>query len=451
MAISDPDSGADADAPAGDTDAPAVETDVPVDEADPIPPSTATGGLREYLRDHAVHAAVIVGFVLYPLAYEALLATPAAPFAEAFLPAITFMVVVLYMGLFAMSFDFISGYTGYLSFGHAAFYGTGAYFVVLAANGQIPGVPGGTPFMITLLLGAVVAGLLALVIGSVSFRLTGVYFAMITLGFAQVIYELIRSWGYVSTNPTEGATVSGDALAIGVPFVDALSLDVGRLTGESVENLLGLGIDLSTTVVSYYALGIVVVVCYFAMQRILHSPFGRVMIAIRENEERARAVGYPTYRFKLAAFAISGFFGAIAGGVFAAYSRSVAPDGTFYFLVTADALITTIIGGFGTLAGPVFGTLFTQGLEDVLSTESGGVATLLRERLPASVLEADLFGVSLELFVNTAVDGRAPLYLGIIFVLFVLFVPNGILGTLRDRLGGTVGKRLPDHLRRYLR
>ena len=383
--------------------------------------------------------------------YEALLETAAAPFAEAFLPAVTFMVVVLYMGLFAMSFDFISGYTGYLSFGHAAFFGTGGYFVVLAANGQVPGIPGGTPFMFTLLLGAVLAGLLALVIGSVSFRLTGVYFAMITLGFAQVIYELIRSWGYVSTNPTEGATVSGDALAIGVPYVDALSLDVGRLTGESVENLLGLGIELSTTVVSYYALGIVVVACYFAMQRILHSPFGRVMVAIRENEERARAVGYPTYRFKLAAFAISGFFGAIAGGIFAAYSRSVAPDGTFYFLVTADALITTIIGGFGTLAGPVYGTLFTQGLEDILSTESGGVATLIREGLPASVLEADLFGVSVELFVNTAVDGRAPLYLGIIFVLFVLFVPNGILGTLRDRLDGPVGERLPERLRRYRR
>lgn len=87
----------------------------------------------------------------------------------------------------------------------------------------------------------------------------------------------------------------------------------------------------------------------------------------------------------------------------------------------------------------------------MLSTESGGVATLIREGLPASVLEADLLGVSVELFVNTAVDGRAPLYLGIVFVLFVLFVPNGILGTLRDRLGGTVGKRLPKHLRRYLR
>jgi len=231
----------------------------------------------DYLRDHAAHAAVVLVFLLYPPVNGALLASPLSDEASAFLPGITFVIVVLYMGLFAMSFDFVSGYTGYLSFGHAAFYGTGAYFVVLAANGQIPGIPGGTPFMVTLLLGALLAALLALVIGSVSFRLTGVYFAMITLGFAQVIYELIRSWGYVSTNPQEGATIGGDGLAIGVPYVDALNLRVGRLTGDSVQNLLGLGIDVSATVVSYYALGAVVLVSYFAMQRILHSPFGRVM------------------------------------------------------------------------------------------------------------------------------------------------------------------------------
>ena len=407
--------------------------------------------LTDSVRNHAVHIAVALAFLIYPIVYEALLSSPLESEVASFLPGITFMIVVLYMGLFAMSFDFISGYTGYLSFGHAAFYGTGAYFVVLAANGQIPGIPGGTPFMITLLLGAILAALLALVIGSVSFRLTGVYFAMITLGFAQVIYELIRSWGYISSNPREGATVSGDGLAIGVPYVDALSLQVGRLTGESFENLFGLGIDISATVVSYYALALVVVVCYFAMQRIIHSPFGRVMIAIRENEERARAVGYSTYWFKMAAFSISGFFGAIAGGIFAAYARSVSPDNTYFFLVTSDALITTIIGGFGTLAGPLYGTMLHQWLEDVLSTESGGLATYLREGLPEAVLETEFLGFSLELFINTALAGRAPLYLGIVFVLFVLFVPNGILGTLRDRLGGTVGKRLPEHLRRYRR
>ena len=381
--------------------------------------------------------------------YHTLLNSPVGAETQMLLPTVETMVGVLYFGLFAISFDFISGYTGYLSFGHAVFYGTGAYTVILIANGRVPLLGPGTPFMLSLVVGGLIAVVLAILVGLVSFRLSGVYFAMITLGFAQVLYVFVRGWDYVATNPRDGPAVGpshAEGFQIGVPGIDQLSLSIGVLTGDEVALL---GSTLSGTEVSYYMIGLVVLVCYFAMQRVIHSPFGRVLIAIRENEERAVAVGYNTYLYKLGAFAISGFFAAIAGGIFAAYSRSVAPDGTFYFLVTADALITTIVGGFGTLAGPVYGTLFNQGLEDVLSTESGGIATLLREGLPASVLEADLFGVSLELFVNTAVDGRAPLYLGIVFVLFVLFVPNGILGTLRDRLGGTVGKRLPDYLRRY--
>ena len=370
---------------------------------------------------------------------------------NAFLPGLTFLITMLYLGLFAMSFDFISGYTGYLSFGHAAFFGTGAYFVVLAANGQIPGIPGGTPFMITMLLGAALAFLVALAIGAVSFRLTGVYFAMITLGFAQVIYEAIRHWGYVSSNPREGATIAGEGLAIGVPFVDALQVRVGRLAGDSFENLLGLGIDVSATMVSYYALAAVVLVCYFAMQRIIHSPFGAVMIAIRDNEERAEAIGYDVFWFKMGAFAASAFFAGIAGAIFAAFYRSVSPDNSFFFLVTADALIVTIIGGIGTLAGAMFGAVFHEWLGDVLSSESGGLAPYLRGGLPEDVLAAEVGGFTVADFIGAVIDGRAPLYLGIVFVLFVLFVPNGLLGTVRDRLGGPIAKRLPAHLRRYRR
>nr|WP_255194308.1 branched-chain amino acid ABC transporter permease [Natronobeatus ordinarius] len=407
--------------------------------------------LREYARDHVVHGLVILAFFLYPPVYGLLVDSPLGFEAEAFLPGLTFMIVVLYLGLFAMSFDFVSGYTGYLSFGHAAFYGTGAYFVVLAANGQVPGIPDGTPFMITMLLGAFLAGVLALAIGAVSFRLTGVYFAMITLGFAQVLYELIRNWGFVSANPREGATISGDGLEIGVPYVESLSFAVGRLTGDSFENVLGTGIDISTTMTSYYALAVVVLVCYFAMQRIIHSPFGTVMIAIRENEERAEAIGYNVFWYKMGAFAMSAFFAAIAGALFAAYSRSVSPENTYFFLVTADALIVTIVGGIGTLAGPLFGTVFHEWLEDVLSTENEGVATYLRETLSEGVLATDIAGFTLADVINSAVDGRAPLYLGIVFVLFVLFVPNGLLGSVRDRLGGTVAKRAPTLLERYRR
>ena len=394
---------------------------------------------------------MIAAFVIYPPIYVGLQGTPLASEVNAFLPGVTFMITMLYLGLFAMSFDFISGYTGYLSFGHAAFFGTGAYFVVLAVNGLVPGVPEGTPFMVLLLLGAVLSLLVALAIGAVSFRLTGVYFAMITLGFAQVMYEAIRNWSYVSSNPREGATVTGEGLAIGVPYVDALSVRIGRLAGDSYENILGTGVDLSATMASYYAMALVVVVCYFAMQRMIHSPFGTVMIAIRENEERARAIGYNVFWFKMGAFASSAFFAGIAGAIFAAYYRSVSPENTYFFLVTADALIVTIIGGIGTLAGAIFGTVFHEWLGDILSSESGGLGLWLRDVLPNSVLTADVAGFTVADFIGAAIDGRAELYLGIVFVLFVLFVPNGLLGTVRDRIGGTVAKRLPDHLDRYRR
>ncbi|WP_436347982.1 branched-chain amino acid ABC transporter permease [Natronorubrum sp. FCH18a] len=407
---------------------------------------------RSYVRDHIAHVLVVLGFALYPILLGVLNRTPLASEASAFLPGLTFMIIVLYMGLFAISFDFISGYTGYLSFGHAAFYGTGAYFVVLAANGLVLGISEGTPFMITMFLGATLAFLVALAIGAVSFRLTGVYFAMITLGFAQVMYEFIRHWGYVGTNPTEGATIRGSAdLSIGIPYIDSLNFAVGRLAGDSFENVLGLGIDVSATMTSYYALGVVVLVSYFAMQRILHSPFGRVMIAIRENEERARAIGYNVFWYKMGAFAASAFFAGIAGALFAAYAGGASPDNSFYFLVTADALIMAIIGGIGTLAGPFFGALFHEWLEDILSTESDGISTYLEQLLPDSVLTAEVAGLSLNDFLGTVFTGRAPLYLGIIFVLFVLFVPNGLLGSVRDRLGGPVSKRLPDVLERYRR
>ena len=419
--------------------------------------------LRQYARDHVSHLLVVGIFVVYPLLYGVLVDLPGidllvvtanpGPFFDAFFPATPFLIAMLFLGLFAMSFDFISGYTGYLSFGHAAFYGAGAYFIILAANDQVPLVPSGTPFMITMLLGGLVAFGLALAIGAVSFRLTGVYFAMITLGFAQVLYELIRNWGYVGSNPQEGPNLAGDASTpeIGVPFVDTLSVGLGRLAGDSFENVLGLGIDLSATEVSYYAIGLIVLLCYFAMQRIIHSPFGRVMIAIRENEERARAIGYNVFWYKMVAFGFSAFFAAIAGALFAAYAGGASPDNSFYFLVTADALIVAIVGGLGTLAGPLFGTVLYEWLEDVLSAEQGGLAGYLRDTLPDGLLAADVAGVTFLDVINAVVDGRAQLYLGIVFVAFVLFVPNGLLGTVRDRIGGTVAKQLPDHLERYRR
>jgi branched-chain amino acid transport system permease protein len=392
---------------------------------------------------------VIAVLVVYPGIYHLLVNSPLATEAETILPRLPTMIALLYFGLFAMSFDFISGYTGYLSFGHAAFYGTGAYVVILAANGKIPLLGPGTHFMVLMLVAALLAAALAVVIGLVSFRLSGVYFAMITLGFAQVLYVFIRGWEYVASNPRDGPTVGSahpEGFEIGVPYVDQLNLAIGSFSGEEVTVL---GHTLGTYTTSFYMVGIVVLVSYFAMQRIVHSPFGRVMIAIRENEDRAEAIGYDTFRYKLGAFTISGFFGGVAGALFAGYSRSVTPENTFYFLTTGDALLASIIGGFGTLAGPLYGHLFDETIREFLSNEGlgGGLLPYLRERLGTGLLNTELVGgLTVEGLITAALNGHAALYVGLVFVLFVLYVPNGIVGTVRDRLGGRVAKRLPERL-----
>jgi len=394
---------------------------------------------------------VIAAFAAYPGIYAVLVNSPIGAEMAPILPQVETMVAVLYFGLFAMSFDFVSGYTGYLSFGHAAFYGTGAYFVVLAANGKIPLLGPNTSFVALLVLGGLVAVALAILIGAVSFRLTGVYFAMITLGFSQVLYVLVRDWGYLASNPRDGPAVleRTEPFSIGVPGVDSLNLDIGQLAGESVEGLLGV-LNFSATEVSYYMIGLVVLASYFAMQRIVHSPFGRVLIAIRENEERAEAIGYNTFWYKLGAFAVSAFFAAVAGGLLAGFRRSVSPDGTFYFLVTGDALLASIIGGFGTLAGPLYGWLFDEGVTEFLSKrgEGGGLLPYLRDNLGEGLLSTEVFnGLTVGEGINTFLNGHAELYIGVLFVLFVLFVPNGLLGTVRDRVGGPVGEAVARRLR----
>jgi branched-chain amino acid transport system permease protein len=404
--------------------------------------ATSDSWLARYAREHVAHLVVIAFFALYPGIHAVLTTSPVGAEAVALLPDVETMTAVCYFGLFAMSFDFISGYTGYLSFGHAAFYGAGAYFVVLAANGKVPFVPPSTSFMLLLVFAGLTALVLAVAIGAVSFRLSGVYFAMITLGFSQVLYVFVSGWNYVGSNPRDGAFVTGErgGFEIGVPFIDSLNVAIGQLTGDEIEGLLG-AISLSAGEVSYYAIGAIVVVCYLAMQRVLHSPFGRVMVAIRENEERARAIGYDTFRYKLAAFAVSGFFAGIAGALFAGFQRSVTPDDTFYFLVAGDALLASIIGGFGTLVGPLYGRLFDESVREFLSTAGagGGLLPYLREHVPADVLATELVGgVTVQGAIEAFLNGHASLYLGLLFVLFVLYVPNGLLGTLRERLGGTV-------------
>ena len=399
----------------------------------------------KYLRDHAVHIAVVLFLIAYPFLYDVLVGQFGLP-VEMVLPRMQTMVVVLWLGLFAMSFDFVSGYTGYLSFGHAAFFGIGAYTVVLGANGQLPLLPGGMSFMSLMLIGALLAVVAALLIGLVSFRLSGVYFAMITLGVAEIMFVVASNWDWLTpgqSDPSDGINTPADFNPeLGVPFVDALQVETGvfgdsSFAGINFGDLLIYNENLAPIVASYFIIGAFVLLCYLLMQRIIHSPFGRVMIAIRENEERARAIGYDTFTFKLGAFMISAFFGAVAGALLVAYRGSVNPDTTFFFLVTGFALVAAIIGGLGTLAGPFFGYIFLEGIEEFLAREGGGggLQPFLQEFLPSGILEASVGSLTINEALDAFMTGHGEFYAGIIFVIFVLYVPIGLLGTTRLRLG----------------
>jgi len=388
--------------------------------------------LGRYISNHTVHIAVIIVLGLYPGIH--FVATNIFPPTEFILPPVDMMVTVFYFGLFAMSFDFVSGYTGYLSLGHAAFYGIGAYAVLMVANGLIPFIPPDTWFMFTVVVAGLISVFFAVVIGLVSFRLRGFYFAMITLGFTQVMYVFMTRWTYPvgeGRDPAFGISANPDVppFELGIPFIDIVSLDfsnemlaIGRIQGDTVTSLFGTGIGLSASSVSYYMIGAVVLLCYFIMQRIIHSPFGSVLVAIRENEDRARAVGYNVFAYKIAAFSISAFFAAVAGGLFAGYQRAVSPEETFFFMRSADAILATVIGGFGTLAGPLYGRTLQGVVENFLGQAP---------------------------FVPGFLQGHDILFLGILFVLFVLYLPTGIVGAVRSRAGGKLSEVVGKKIRNY--
>ncbi|MDZ7687603.1 MAG: branched-chain amino acid ABC transporter permease [Halobacteriales archaeon] len=233
---------------------------------------SALSTLGRYITNHTVHIAVVALLGLYPGIH--FIVTNIFPPAEFVLPPVDMMVAVFYFGLFAMSFDFISGYTGYLSLGHAAFYGIGAYAVLMVANDLVPFIPSDTWFMFTIIIAGLVSVFFAIIIGLVSFRLRGFYFAMITLGFTQAMYVLMTRWRYPvgeGRDPSFGISANPDVppFELGIPFVDVVSLEfshnmlaIGRIQGDTVTSLFGTGIGLSASSVSYYMIGIVVLLCY---------------------------------------------------------------------------------------------------------------------------------------------------------------------------------------------
>lgn len=239
--------------------------------------------------------------------------------------------------LLALSLDMVMGYMGLLSFGHAAFFGLGAYVTGLTVLHVY------NSFLLAAIIAILLSTLLAWVIGALSIRLTGVYFAMITLAFAQMLYQASLTW--------DGLTGGSNGLS-GLPRIE----------------LFGSGlINLGDTVTFYYFSLLIVLAVYVGVVKLLDSPFGRVVTAIRESERRVSFLGYDTNVYKRRAFALSGGVGGLAGVLLATYQSFVSPS-TLHWLVSGDAVIAMMFGGMGTLFGPMLGGAMFVAISEILSS-----------------------------------------------------------------------------------
>lgn len=235
--------------------------------------------------------------------------------------------------LFAIAVDLLLGFTGLLSFGHAAFWGTAAYATGLVA------LHTRVPFPVAVLAGALTAGLLAVPIGYLSVRRAGIYFAMVTLAFAQMMYFIANQW--------RGLTGGENGLQ-GIP-----------------RELFGL--DLADPFYFYYVALLLVLAGVFAAWRIVRSPFGRVLVAIRDNPARARALGYPVERYKLLAFVLSATLAGLAGGLHAV-AHGFASLQDVHWTTSGKVVLIVVLGGIGTLWGAALGAALVVQLEDFLAT-----------------------------------------------------------------------------------
>jgi branched-chain amino acid transport system permease protein len=261
------------------------------------------------------------------------------------LPRVLYPVLALDIvlwGLFAVAVDLLLGFGGLLSFGHAAFWGSAGYAAGVAAR------QAHLPFPLAVAAGVAVSSALALPLGYLAVRRKGIYFAMVTLAFAQMVYYVANEW----------RTVTGGENGLqGIP-----------------RTLPGLSLSDPTTF--YYAALPFALLGYWLAYRVVHSPFGHVLVAIRDNEARAQALGYPTRRYLLLAFVISAGLAGLAGSLFA-LGHGFAALELVHWTTSGTVVMMVILGGIGTLWGSVVGALLVVLLRDWLSswTDAWGVVT----------------------------------------------------------------------------
>ena len=306
--------------------------------------------------------------------------------------------ICIFIALVA-SYDLLLGYTGIVSFAHTMFFGIGAYGVAIALKTMGPSF---TAVVIGAALGTLAASLLALLIGLFSLRVRAIFFAMVTLAVASA-FELLVS-------QLSALTGGEDGLNYTIPY----ALTPGfRLFEERV-----LGVAINGRLLGYYLTFFASAALFLLMLRVVNSPFGRVLQAVRENAFRAEAIGYRVVYYRTAATVLSAAMAALAGALLALWLRYTGPATTLSLEIMVDILLMIVIGGMGTMYGAVLGaTVFI-------------IAQNYLQNLMKLASEAT---AAVPLLPNLLHPDRWLLWLGLLFILSVYFFPTGIVGRLRGR------------------
>jgi len=310
-------------------------------------------------------------------------------------------------GIFAIGFNILFGLTGYLSFGHAAFLGIGSYSAVwsfkLLSMNVIP----------AMIFAVVVSGFAAALIGFVSLRRTGIYFSILTLAFAQMSYNLAYS---VLTPITNGET--GLQLAQADPrILDNMVGSVSAESGLPSTTLFGLSMSGFS---GFYFCAVIMIFAFYLAMRITHSPFGLALRAIKSNQVRMMYTGFNTRPYMLTAFVISGMYAGLAGALLAV-TDPLAGAERMQWTASGEVVLMTIIGGVGTLFGPLLGVVLIKYFENIFSSFNDQLLTDTFNFLPNFLVEPVVKIVGI--FVG---DGW-HLTLGALFMIIVIFLPGGII------------------------
>ena len=302
---------------------------------------------------------------------------------------------IMIFAVLVASFDILLGYTGILSFGHVMFFGIGAYSVALMIGKY------GDPTYINLVIGFVVAlgitSALALIVSFLSLRVKAIFFAMVTLAIAE--------FAIILATKLSGFTGGEDGIIMSMPGIFKVSFNMGKF----------LGVEITGRLITYYFILVVCLALFLLMIRFIHSPLGRVMQAIRDNEPRAEAIGYKTFMVKTISICFGCLVSTILGGLYAMWVGYANPESVLGIPIMLDVLLMEIVGGMGTLYGGLAGAAFLEFAHSFLPDLQNFAKSLFPEAH----------------FLHAAME-RWLLIFGMVFILVVFFFPKGIIGSVQD-------------------